>query len=183
MDDYQLRLKQIIKDDPDMLLAMEAVEQLNLNDAWICAGFIRNKVWDRLHHLKTSLNDIDVIYFNEINKSTEKDQTLEKMLGELMPGQPWSVKNQARMHVVSGFPPFQSSKDGVSHFPETATAIAIRKVKQEIDIMAPYGLADLFEMKVKPTPYFQDNKRHKIYIDRIKRKQWQKKWYKLKIEY
>ena len=46
-----------------------AVEKLKLNDAWICAGALRNKVWDVLSNESTVVNDIDVIYFDSIDMS------------------------------------------------------------------------------------------------------------------
>lgn len=155
MVDYENKLKRIIENDVYMMSILKAVEKLNLEDAWVCAGFIRNKVWDILHNITTPLNDIDVIYFDTNDSSWEKEKQLEEELEFLLPDQPWSVKNQARMHLINSFRPFTSSYDGVAHFPETPTAIAVRMYNQDIEIMAPYGLQDLFEMRVKPTPFFK----------------------------
>lgn len=116
---------------------------------------MRNKVWDTLHNTITPVNDIDVIYFDTSDISWEIEKELEKKLGCLLPNQPWTVKNQARMHSKSGFDPFTSSYDGVAHFPETPTALAVRFHHNKLEIMAPYGLNDLFELKVKPTPFYQ----------------------------
>src|SRR5699024_4361036 len=167
MVDYENKLTRIVENDVYLMSILKAVEKLNLEDAWVCAGVIRNKVWDISHNITTPLNDIDVIYFDTTNTSWEKEKQLEKELGFLLPNQPWSVKNQARMHLISGFKPFNSSYDGVAHFPETPTAIAVRMCNQDIEIMAPYGLQDLFEMRVKPTPFFQKNTElHSTYVER-----------------
>ena len=78
---------------------LKTVQALQLNDCWVAAGVIRNKVWDTLHNIQTEINDIDVIYFDESDCSIETENVLESKLQEIMPNQPWSVKNQARMHI------------------------------------------------------------------------------------
>ncbi len=183
MPDYEERLLRIIDEDSHLMKILVAVERLNLNDAWICAGVIRNKVWDIYHQIQTPLNDIDVIYFDKSDTSYETEQNLEEKLNVLLPNYPWSVKNQARMHLKSGFSPYASSIDGVAHFPETPTAIAARKINNQIEIKSPYGLCDLFELNVRPTPYYKKGSdKYKIYLERVNHKKWEEKWFQLNIE-
>ncbi|AEB28876.1 protein of unknown function DUF925 [Carnobacterium sp. 17-4] len=173
MATYKKQLIEMITHDSYLLSILKAVEKLNLTDAWVCAGLIRNKVWDKLHNTTTPINDIDVIYFDTSDISLEIEKQLEKKLSCLLPNQPWTVKNQARMHSKSGFDPFTSSYDGVAHFPETPTAIAVRFYNKKIEIIAPHGLNDLFGLTVKPTPFYQqDSEFHSIYVDRIQNKKW-----------
>lgn len=183
MTNYETQLIDIINSDKYIFSVLEAVEALNLNDAWVAAGILRNKVWDVLHNIHTPINDIDVIYFDSTDTSWESEKELEQKLETLIPNQPWSVKNQARMHLKNGFDPFQSSFDGVAHFTETPTAIAAKKCNDEMIIMAPYGLEDLFRKTVKPTPYYQKNSQlHSIYIERMQEKKWNGIWVDLSIE-
>lgn len=184
MTNYEKQLIEIIKQDTYIVSILETVEKLKVNDAWVCAGLIRNKVWDSLHNTITPINDIDVIYFDTADISWEMEKQLEAELKVLFPNQPWSVKNQARMHLKSGFDPFTSSSAGVAHFPETPTAVAVRLCNNDFEIMAPYGIKDLFEMKVKPTPFYQKNSEfHSIYVERLKDKEWDKIWRNLSIEF
>lgn len=180
---YEKRLVDIVSQDTYIMSILNAVEKLSLNDAWVCAGLIRNKIWDHLHNITTPINDIDVIYFDTSDTTLEMEKQLENELRFLLPNQPWSVKNQARMHMKSDFNPFSSSLDGVAHFPEIPTAIAVRLYNKELEVMAPYGLQDLFEMKVRPTPFYQMNSRYyPIYIERMMKKNWDLIWEKLSIE-
>ena len=55
---------------------LRIVQALQLNDCWIAAGVIRNKVWDYLHNTQTEINDIDVIYFDEFDSSIETEKAL-----------------------------------------------------------------------------------------------------------
>ncbi|MFJ7953478.1 nucleotidyltransferase family protein [Lysinibacillus sp. NPDC096418] len=183
MRKFEVQLMDIIKKDNYILSILEAVGKLNLNDAWVSAGLIRNKVWDVLHNCKTPINDIDVIYFDSTNTSWEAEKSLEQKLEALLPNQPWSVKNQARMHLKNGFPPYTSSYEGVAHFTEIPTAIAVRLQNNGLEVMAPYGLEDLFNKIVRPAPYFQKgNEFHLIYCKRMQEKAWDKTWEGLSIE-
>ncbi|WP_225231231.1 nucleotidyltransferase family protein [Solibacillus faecavium] len=180
---YELELTKIIKSDDVFMSILKNVQALQLNDCWVAAGVIRNKVWDYLHNLQTEINDIDVIYFDKSDRSTETEKFLESKLQHIMPTQPWSVKNQARMHIKNKVSPYLSSFDGVAHFPETPTAIAVRLNNEKIEIMAPYGLSDLFEGIVRPTPPFNQNANlHTIYLNRIQNKNWRSIWYNLIIK-
>ena len=118
MTNYERQLIEMIKQDTYLVSILETVEKLKVNDTWVCAGLIRNKVWDSLHNSTTPINDIDVIYYDTSDISWEIEKQLETELEFLLPNQPWSVKNQARMHLKSGFDPFTSTYDGVAHFPE-----------------------------------------------------------------
>ena len=180
---FELELTNILASDDLIISMLEAVQSLQLNDCWIAAGVIRNKVWDYLHNIETKINDIDVIYFDEINISIQAEKSLEFKLLEIMPNYPWSVKNQARMHAKNKLDPFTSSFDGVAHFPETPTSVAARLNNGTIEILAPYGLNDLFNGRVRPTPPFNKNsKLHTIYLNRIQNKNWSSIWNELIIE-
>ena len=78
-----------------------------------------------------------------------------------------------------------NSKDAVSKFPEKCTAIAIRlDVNQNLEIFAPYGVEDLINFKISPTPHFSNDMERKIiYNERIKKKNWKRFWPNLTIEF
>ncbi len=179
-------LKSLIEADAWMMEILTTVESLHLSDSWVCAGFIRSKVWDYLHHyeLRTPLADIDVIYFDKANLSEENEKNYEQALQASLSNVPWSVKNQARMHVVNGSESYQSSTDGIAHFPETPTAIGVRLVNGILEINAPHGIQHLISGIVAPTRYFQkDSQLHGIYKNRIQNKQWKSIWPKLQVIY
>lgn len=175
----ELQLYEITKSDDWMLSVLQNVRDLRLQDCWIGAGFVRNKIWDIKHcKNRTELNDIDVIYYNKQHSSKVKDANLELKLKNIHPNYNWSVKNQARMHLRNNHAPYANCEDAISFWPETATAIAIRlNDKDEIEYIAPYGLNDLFYLVVQPTPNFDLT----MYKHRIEKKDWKKTWNKLTI--
>lgn len=99
---------------------IKAASKLNLPDWWICAGFVRSIIWDTLHGFekRTNTPDVDVIYFDDKNIDEKTEKKLEAELRTILPDIPWSVKNEARMHVINDIPPYISSEDAISKFPE-----------------------------------------------------------------
>lgn len=119
----------------------KTTKQLNLPDWWICAGFVRSKIWDTLHWFeeRTPIPDIDVIYFDPRNIEENEEKKYEDKLKMIMPNFPWSVKNEARMHNRNNGQPYSSSVDAISKFPETATAIGVKlDEKDNVILTAPY---------------------------------------------
>nr|WP_285891024.1 nucleotidyltransferase family protein [Mesobacillus subterraneus] len=169
-----------------MMEIIHAASSLDLPDWWICAGFVRSKIWDTLHGFKESTltPDIDVIYFEPANIDEDFEKTLEAELKTLMPDVPWSVKNQARMHVVNQIPPYTSSEDAISKFPETATALGVKLDKEKrLILTAPCGLEDVLHMEIKPTPFFTETReRAAIYEERLIKKNWTAKWPMVKVQ-
>lgn len=168
-----------------MMAALEAVRSLELPDGWITAGFVRNRVWDHLHDFQTPTppNDIDVIYFAPLRLDEPFEKRLDAKLGEHIPGLPWQVKNQARMAERNDDPPYRSIDDALLHWCETSTAVGVRLGKGgDIDITAPLGLDDLFDMVVRPTPFAEAHP-HKLaqYRERMVRKNWPRLWPKVKV--
>lgn len=179
------KIIEVITEDKWMMDILKSAKALNLPDWWVCAGFVRSKIWDTLHNFRerTLISDIDVIYFDRSRIDEFEEKKLEEMLKILMPNTPWSVKNEARMHIKSKMPPYSSSVDAISKFPETATALGIKlDEKDNVILTAPCGIEDVVNLVVKPTPYFtKTQERVEIYEDRISKKNWQSIWNKLKV--
>lgn len=174
-----------IKQDPKMMAIIRTTKKLDLPDCWVSAGFVRSKIWDVQHgfDIRRNIPDIDVIYFdsNDTRESTEK--LYEAKLQDWMPDVPWSVKNQARMHELNGFAPFTSTLEGITHFPETVTALGVRETDTgEVELAAPWGIEDVVEMIVRPTIFYTKSPElRQVYINRMKEKNWPAIWPKVCI--
>ena len=158
-------LQTILTDDPWRRDVLAAVRSLALPDCWVGAGFIRNAVWDYLHDRPPSRHagDVDVIWFCPKRARPENDREAEAALRALDPAVDWSVKNQARMHLRNG---------------DASYASAIEE--GSFEIAAPFGLGDLFDLILRPTPSFAGEKR-RVYLDRIESKRWLTIWPRLRI--
>lgn len=160
------------------------VRQLGLADCWVGAGFVRNAVWDALHGRPVSSidGDVDVLWFDRQQTGPQVDATIEATLRRLDPTIDWSVRNQARMHVRNGDSPYCSTADAMCCWPETATAVGVRRTRPDgFEVSAPLGLADLFALVLRPAPCFQGRKHHQ-YLERIEAKGWLSSWPRLRMQ-
>lgn len=175
-------ISELINNDEWMMQVLKAAEALNLPDWWIGAGFIRNKIWNYMENKNPEPSrDIDLVYYNESDKSAETDWDYDKKMAADFPFGEWEVRNQARMHYVNNFPPFTSTKDGISHWVETATCIAVRLTQGNLDYLFCYGTDDLFRLIARPTPYFVQEPLLSEFYGRVERKSWRQKWPNLKV--
>lgn len=179
--ELEAKLKKILLQNEHTIEELRCIQALHLKDGWVAAGYVRNQVWDYLHgfHERTPLNDIDVIYFDETDTSRKQEQHFEMRLRRCHGNLNWSVKNQARMHLRNQAQPYTSIEDAVKRWPETATAVGIRLNSQdEMEVLAPYGLEDLFSLKIRKSPFFMD---HAYFLRRVYSKGWTDQWSKLQL--
>jgi hypothetical protein len=176
--DRVLCVSSILRADPHRWHFLGVVAALELPDCWIGAGFVRNAVWDHLHQRSAMpiCGDVDVIWYDPRRADAIHDREFEALLRVSEPSIIWSVKNQARMHVRNGDAPYSSATDAMRFWPETATAIAARRTHAgDCEIAAPFGLHDMFDLVLRPTPRFEEDKRS-IYEERIQSKSWRDAW-------
>lgn len=176
-------LRTLLSHDRLRRTALEAVAALELPDCWIAAGFVRDAVWDELHDYGTRPpgGDVDVVWFDPAALDERIDRDIERKLSLALPGIEWSVKNQARMHHRNDDAPYNSVADAMRHWPETATATAARiDASGSIDINAPFGLDDLFALRLTPTPAFAGSKLP-IFDRRVSTKGWMARYLRLTL--
>lgn len=179
--DNEAQIKQWIKEDEARYHALKIAAGLNLNDWCLAAGFVRNLIWDKLHDFEslTSLNDIDFIYFDPNNVSHKIDKEHEATLTAASE-HPWSVKNQARMHVRNNDIPYTSTSDAMSYWVEIETAIGARLDPcGEMTLIAPFGLKSLFDFTITI-----NSKRIKQadFQHRVSSKRWLETWPNLAVK-
>jgi len=150
-------LETIVRATPSLMRALEAARDVNPPDWLIGAGAVRNAVWDRLHGFTepTPPGDIDLAFFDPADLSREHGRSVEAALHSQAPELPWEATNQAAVHLWFGgdAEPLRSSAEAVATWPETATCVALRLgVDDQLTVVAPFGLEDLFAMVVRRNP-------------------------------
>lgn len=186
MDDgLNIRLRHVLDTDPTVREMLAAVRSLELPDCWMTAGVVRNRVWDCLHGYDepTALNDIDVIYVDPDDLDEASEKRMEGALRAHQPEHPWSVKNQARMALRNGDTPYRSAAHALEHWCETPTAVGIGlNTMDGIEIIAPLGLDDLFNLIVRPTPFARAHPNKLAqYRERMAKKNWSRQWPRLRV--
>jgi hypothetical protein len=167
----------LIAADPWMMAVLETARSAGLPDCWLGAGFVRRKVWDHLHGFNqaTPLEDVDLLYFQPGDIGQDSERAIEAGLRSAMPEVPWSVKNQARMHLRNGDQSYTNTIDAMRYWLETPTCVAARLAEDgRLELAAPYGIDDLLHMIVRPTPAGQ--RRAGAYRKRLEGKNWLRQW-------
>ena len=172
---FKSQLINWLKRDQFRIDALMVASTLQLNDWCLAAGFVRNLVWDKRHgfDVVNPLNDLDLIYFDPDNLDEQKDKDLEIQLKTLR-NYPWSVKNQARMHIRNGHNPYKSTQDAMSYWPEVETAVGVRfDNNSDLELVVPFGLGALFTNTITLNSKFSNSDE---FYNRIEGKGWLTKW-------
>ena len=172
----------IIAQDPVGMEQLRAARALLLPDWCIAAGFVRNRVWDHLHGIwpPRPTADIDVIYYNAADLEGRRELAYEAQLRKLMPGLPWQVRNQARMHVWKSLPPHRDTADSMRYWLESVTSVGVRlEADDTLTVIAPLGADDLLNLVCHPAPYGRT--RRDEYEARIAAKGWRELWPKVRF--
>lgn len=75
---YDAQLKEIVKNNNDLMAILHILRDLDLNDWAIGAGMLRDVVWSHLHGVEVSnFRDIDVVYF-DLRADKKKDDRIEE---------------------------------------------------------------------------------------------------------
>jgi hypothetical protein len=159
------------------MTVMHAVLALRLPDAAVGAGFIRSMVWDVAHgyNFSTPLADVDVLFFDRLDRSRGREARLEKSLRQRLPGIPFSVRNQARMHWRNGDRPYRDTTDAMGFWLETATCVAVSpRAGGAMTVLAPHSLDDLLSLRSRPTQAGQS--KPGAYQARMAAKDWPSTW-------
>jgi uncharacterized protein len=181
------RLVAIVEQSGWFMRALRTVRELDLESWCIGAGAVRNLVWDHLHGYteRSDLADIDVAYFENRSPSQTRDDELQAKLTAACPEFPWEVTNQATVHLWfeayfgHAVKPLRSLEEAVSTWPEYATCVGVFFDKNDdVRVIAPHGLDDLFECRVRRNPVRVSLK---TYRDRTEKKRYSERWPKVTI--
>jgi len=166
-----------------MMNVLNAAQSGNLPNWFIGAGFVRNTIWSVQHSYETefSFNDIDLGYFSKETLSEDDDRKTSKILKDKF-NTNWEVVNQAYAHKYNNVPPYKSAEDGLAHWIETATCVAVSLSNGKVTLIAPWGIEDLLSLKLRLSPCHKGNVYYEnLFHKRIRDKHWLQKWPQLEI--
>jgi hypothetical protein len=158
------RLSEIVRAAPSLMQVLRTVRGLGLPDWLVMSGAVYQPV---LNHLTGrpadyGIRDYDLGYFDASDISYEAEDVVikrvacafEPPLSELV-----EVRNQARVHVWfegkfgEAYAPLTASEEALSRFVSPTFAVGARLEHDgRITIRAPFGLEDLFALRLRPNP-------------------------------
>jgi len=181
MTDKHIFLAALFQQSPALMQRLQFLQQLNPT-AYLAAGVLRNLVWSHLHGQEYTIEgtEIDVIFYDVTEVLNQEQIRLTQSLIQRFPANTWDVVNQSLVHQWyrsdrgEAIAPLSSIEHALSLWPETATAIAVRLLKnQQLEIIAPLGLEDLLGLKVRWNPALVS---HHTFMHRVESKGFLQRW-------
>ena len=147
-----------------MRQALDRAQALDFPKWRIVSGALYNTVWNHLTGRPAAhgIKDIDLFYFDDDTSWEAEDKVIQSATG--FPAEPpVEVRNQARVHLWyelhfgRAIPPLTSVEEAIDRFASKTHCVGLSVENGVFDLYAPYGLKDIFAMRVLPNP-LQDNK-------------------------
>lgn len=164
MSDLETELIAIVRADPGLMQVLTTVRSLDLPDWRLVSGAVYQAVWNS----KTGrprgygVKDYDLAYFDGSDLSYEAEdmviQRVASAFDEPLRGQV-EVRNQARVPIWfeakfgEPYPPLTTTDEALERFVAPAFAVGVRlEEDDEISVVAPFGLEDVFNLTIRPNP-------------------------------
>lgn len=159
--DRRALVVQIIKENAALMDLLSGLRALCLPDWRLVSGAIYQTIWNRLtgNDPDYGIKDYDIAYFDDSDLSYEAEDAVIKRVDEALPlwADKLEVRNQARVHLWyeahfgHAYPKLSSTDESLDNYLCTTHAIAVRlEADDSLSIAAPFGLADLFSMTIRP---------------------------------
>ncbi len=164
MTDLESRLVGILRATPGLMRVLAGARDLALPDWLIFSGAIYQPVLNHLtgRPLEHGLKDYDLAYFDASDISYEaEDGVIRRVAAAFDPPFRTMVeaRNQARVHLWfedhfgEPYSPLSCSDEALNRFTAPAFAVGARLMADgQIEIVAPFGLEDLFALRLRPHP-------------------------------
>ena len=160
----QARLEGILRRSTPLMEVMETARRLDLPDWMIFSGAIYQRVLNHLtgRDLDYGIRDYDLGYFDPADTSYEaEDVVIRRVAAAFAPPlrEMVEVRNQARVHLWfeekfrEPYPPLTNTAEALGRFTTVAFAVGARlEPDGRMTIVAPFGLEDLFALRLTPNP-------------------------------
>ncbi len=160
-DERIAALEEIVHATKTLAQILSGLRSLDLPDAWLVSGGIYQSVWNHLTDKPEGygIKDYDIIYFDGGDLSYDaEDQVIKKMIAALPNlADKLEVRNQARVHLWyekrfgRPYAPLNCSMEALTTYAAKTHAVAARlKGDGSLEIRAPFGLTNIFAMRLVP---------------------------------
>lgn len=164
MSELEGRLEAILRASPSLMQVLETARELDLPDWLVFSGAIYQRA---LNHLTGrapdyGIKDYDLGYFDASDTSYEaEDVVIRRVAGAFAPPlrEMVEVRNQARVHLWfegkfgEPYAPLHATAEALGRFVSPLFAVGVRlEPDDRLTIEAPFGLEDLFALRLRPNP-------------------------------
>jgi hypothetical protein len=158
------RLETIVRATPSLMHVLGVARELDLPDWLIFSGAVYQRVLNQLtgRDPDYGIKDYDLGYYDASDLSYEaEDAVIRRVAAAFEPPlrDMVEVRNQARVHLWfegkfgEPYAPLQRSAEALGRFVSPLFAVGVRlEADDRLTIHAPFGLEDLFAMRLRPNP-------------------------------
>ena len=162
--DLKARLEAMVRASPRLMRVLTIARDLGLPDWRIVSGAIYQTVWNALtgRDPDYGVKDYDLFYYDGADTSYEAEDVVIRRAAAACPADlaPLiEVRNQARVHLWfeqrfgEPYAPLRCSDEALERFVGPAFAVGVRLESDgRLDIAAPFGLEDIFALRIRPNP-------------------------------
>lgn len=152
---------------PGIRNVLTRAQELALPNWRLVSGALYNVVWNRLTSRPDmhGVKDIDLFYYDP-DTSWDAEGAVIKNATGFAANPPVEIRNQARVHLWyeqhfgRKIAPLTSVEEAIDVFASKTHSVGARLENDQLDLYAPYGLRDIFQMRVTPNPIRQNRETH-----------------------
>jgi len=164
VNDLEGRMRGILRAAPGLMRVLTVARDLDLPDWMVFSGAVYQPVWNHLtgRAPEHGVKDYDLAYFDGADLSWDaEDAVIRRAAAAFEPPlrAMVEVRNQARVHLWfeahfgESYGALASSAEALTRFTSPAFAVGARlEADDQITIVAPFGLDDLFALRIRPNP-------------------------------
>jgi uncharacterized protein len=158
------RLEAIIRGSPRVMHVLETIRDLAIPDWLLFSGGVYQTAINHLTGREPDygLKDYDIGYFDPSDISYEAEDLVIRRVADAFASplkEMVEVRNQARVHLWfeakfgEAYTPLSRTAEALSRFTTTTFAVGVRlEPDGRMTIEAPFGLTDLFALRLRPNP-------------------------------
>src|SRR5712672_537051 len=158
------RLTAILRATPPLMRVLSVARQICLPDWLVFSGAVYQPVLNHLtgRPLDYGIKDYDLGYFDALDLSYDAEDAVIRRVKAAFDEPLRSmveVRNQARVHLWfeakfgEPYGPLSCTADALERFTSATFAVGVRLESDDrLHIEAPFGLADLFALRLRPNP-------------------------------
>jgi len=177
--DQAKRFEAIVRADPDLMRLLVSLRTIELPQWRLVAGCLYQTVWNALtgRPRGTGIKDYDVIYHDGSDLSWEAEDAVIRRVAAATHDcvGPVEVRNQARVHLWfperfgTEYPQLTSADEALRNYSSIAHAVGVRlEPDDRLDILAPFGLDDVFAMRMRHNRALNNAATHDAKAERIR---------------
>ena len=156
-------LEAIVRASPRVMAVLEGLRAVELPDHWLASGGVYQTVWNALtgRDPDYGIKDYDAVYYDPDPSWDAEDVWIKRVAARFAPplSELVEVRNQARVHLWfeakfgEPYAELHSAAECLERFVCPAFSVGVRLSPEgRFEIAAPFGLDDVFAMRLRPNP-------------------------------